>query len=120
MSWSVGHRGCSGLATIDPRTQQATLRPAYYQVGQASAFLARGARRIASPTFVRYRYPGPGVSVVTPGLDDVALRNPDGSLVLLAYNNARRPIRFAVAWKGRAFSYRLAPGATATFVWNRT
>jgi glucosylceramidase len=114
-----GCMGCSGLATIDPRTGQATLRPAYYQLGQASAFLAPGAQRIASPTFVRYRYPGPSVNVVTPGLDDVALRNPDGSLVLIAYDNASRAVRFAVAWKGRTFSSRLAPGATATFVWNR-
>jgi glucosylceramidase len=114
-----GCMGCSGLATIDPRTGAVTLRQSYYQLGQASAFLVPGAQRIASPTFVGYRYPGPGVNVVTPGLDDVALRNPDGSLVLLAYDNSARPIRFAVAWKGRAFSYRLPAGASVTFVWNR-
>lgn len=114
-----GCKGCSGLATIDPQTGAVTLKQSYYDLGQASAFVAPGARRIASRTFVGYRYPGPGVSVVTPGLDDVALRNPDGSLVLLAYNNSTRPIRFAVAWKGRAFSYRLPAGATVTFVWDR-
>jgi Glycosyl hydrolase family 30 beta sandwich domain len=36
----------------------------------------------------------------TAGLDDVAFKNPDGSKILLAYNNSPRPIRFAVAWKG--------------------
>lgn len=114
-----GCKGCSGLVTIDPRTGTVTPRLAYYQLGQASAFVAPGAQRVASPTFVQYRYPGPGVDVATPGLDDVALRNPDGSLVLIAYDNSSRPVRFSVAWKGRAFSYRLTAGATATFVWNR-
>ncbi len=114
-----GCKGCSGLVTIDPRTGTVTPRLAYYQLGQASAFVAPGAQRVASPTFVRYRYPGPGVNVATPGLDDVALRNPDGTLVLIAYDNGTRPIQFSVAWKGRAFSYRLAAGATATFIWNR-
>ncbi len=114
-----GCKGCSGLVTIDPRTGAVTRRLAYFQLGQASAFVAPGAQRVGSRTFVRYRYPGPGVDVASPGLDDVALRDPDGSLVLIAYNNSIRPIRFAVAWKGRAFRYALAPGATATFVWNR-
>jgi O-glycosyl hydrolase len=114
-----GCKGCSGLVTVDPQTGTVALNASYYQLGQASAFVAPGAHRIASPTFVGYRYPGPGVDVATPGLDDVALRNPDGSLVLLAYDNGSRPIRFAVAWKGRAFSYQLSPGATATFVWNQ-
>ena len=114
-----GCKGCSGLVTIDPHTGAVTRRLAYYQLGQASAFVAPGAQRVASPTFVSYRYPGPGVNVASPGLDDVALRNPDGSLVLIAYDNATRPIQFSVAWKGRAFRYRLAAGATATFVWNR-
>jgi glucosylceramidase len=57
--------------------------------------------------------------VVSPGLDDVALRNPNGSLVLIAYDGSAAPIRFGVAWRGRAFSYTLAAGATVTFVWNR-
>ncbi len=114
-----GCKGCSGLVTIDPHTGRVTPRLAYYQLGQASAFVAPGARRVASPTFVRYRYPGPGADVATPGLDDVALRNPDGSLILIAYNNGARPIQFSVAWKGRAFRYRLPARATATFAWNR-
>lgn len=114
-----GCMGCSGLVTINPKTGAATPQLAYYQLGQASAFVDPGARRVESSTFVHYRYPGPGVDVASPGLDDVALRNPDGSLVLIAYDNGSRPIRFSVAWKGRAFSYRLPAGATATFVWNR-
>jgi glucosylceramidase len=114
-----GCEGCQGLATIDPQTGAATLNPSYYDLGQASAFVAPGARRIASGHFVTYRYPGPGVNVVTPGLDDVALRNPDGSIVLITYDNSTSPISFAVTWARRTFSYTLPAGATATFVWNR-
>jgi glucosylceramidase len=114
-----GCEGCMGVATIDPRTGQATLNLSYYQLGQASAFVAPGAQRIATGHFVSYKYSRPGVSVVTPGLDDVALRNPDGSIVLIAYNNAPAPIQFAVSWQGRAFSYALPSQAMATFVWNR-
>jgi glucosylceramidase len=114
-----GCPGCSGLATINPQSHTDTLNLNYYEVGQASAFISSGARRISSPTFVGYRYPGPGVNVATPGLDDVALRNPDGSIVLIAYDNTDAPITFSVAWHGRTFGYTLPANATVTFVWNR-
>jgi glucosylceramidase len=115
-----GCPGCIGLARVDERSGAVSLTPAYYQLGQASTFIARGARRIAATHFVSYVYPRPGVNVVTPGLDDVAVRNPDGSIVLIAYDNARVAVRFAVRWRGRELHYALQPGATATFVWNRS
>jgi glucosylceramidase len=96
-----------------------SLTRSYYQLGQASSFVRPGAQRIASTHFVSYVYPHSGVNVVTPGLDDVAFRNPDGSIVLIAYDNAAVAARFAIAWRGRALRYELAPGAMATFVWNR-
>ena len=114
-----GCPACVGLATIAEHGGGVSLTRSYYQLGQASAFVMPGAQRIASPHFVSYIYPHPGVNVVTAGLDDVAFRNPDGSIVLVAYNNAAVPTPFAVAWRGRALRYRLAPGAMATFVWNR-
>jgi glucosylceramidase len=114
-----GCPGCVGLARIDERTGTVSLTRSYYQLGQASAFVLPGAHRIASTHFVSYVYPRSGVNVVTPGLDDVAFRNPDGSLVLVAYDNAPSPVRFAVRWRGRALTDTLAPGAMATLVWNR-
>jgi glucosylceramidase len=114
-----GCPGCAGLATIDPHAGTVSLTGSYYELGQASAFVDPGARRVASTHFVSYTYPGRGVNVVTPGLDDVAFRNPDGSLVLLAYDNSPTPARFAVVWRGRALSYTLARGAMVTLVWNR-
>ena len=114
-----GCPGCVGLARIDERTGAVTLTRAYYQLGQASAFVAPGARRIASTHFVSYIYPRSGVNVVTPGLDDVAFRNPDGSIVLVVYDNAGFGVHFAVRWRGRTLRYALAPGAMATLVWDR-
>ncbi len=114
-----GCKDCQGLATIDPQTGTASLNQSYYALGQASAFIAPGALRIAANHFVTYSYARPGVNIVTAGLDDVAVRNPDGSLVLLAYNNSFAPITFAVAWAGRTFSYTLPAGATVTFAWDR-
>jgi glucosylceramidase len=59
------------------------------------------------------------VNFITPGLDDVAFRNPDGSLVLVAYNNSTSAIRFAVDWRARALRYELPARAMVTLVWNR-
>ena len=114
-----GCPGCVGLARIDERSGAVSLTRSYYQLGQASAFVAAGAQRIAATHFVSYVYPHSAVNVVTPGLDDVAVRNPDGSIVLVAYDNAPFTAHFAVRWGGRELTYALAPGATATFVWNR-
>jgi glucosylceramidase len=115
-----GCPGCIGLARVDEQSGAVSLTRSYYQLGQASAFIAAGAQRIASTHFVSYAYPRAGVNVVTPGLDDVAVRNPDGSLVLVAYDNAATAIRFAIRWRGRTLPYVLAPGAMVTVAWNRS
>lgn len=72
---------------------------------------------MASNSFVSYYSGIAGNYGVTAGLDDVAFVNPDGSRVVVAYNNSATPSRFAVSWQGHRFTYSLTPGATATFVW---
>jgi glucosylceramidase len=114
-----GCEGCQGIVTIDPAHGTVSLGATYDQIGQLSKFIAPGAQRIDSSNFVTYRYPGKGLNVVSPGHHDVAVRNPDGSLVLVAYDNSSSPVSFRVAWKGRSFGYRLPAGATVTFEWNR-
>ncbi|MBV9310061.1 MAG: hypothetical protein JOZ73_04475 [Solirubrobacterales bacterium] len=111
-----GH--CTGLITIDEKTRTFRLSPTYFELGQASLFIEPGARRLGSEHFASYGFSGGGAAL-DPGLDDVALRNPDGSYVLLAYNSSSSTRRFAVSWHGREFSSALTPGTTATFVWNR-
>jgi glucosylceramidase len=54
---------------------------------------------------------------VSNGLDDVAFRNPDGTKVLIAYDNSSAPVSFAVRSDGRSFGYTIPAGATTTLVW---
>lgn len=91
----------------------------FFQQGQASAFVAPGAIRVAAEHFVSYRYVKSGVSPVSPGLDDVAFLNPDGSRVLIAYNSSSSSAAFVVQWHNRTFSYSLPARAMVTFTWNR-
>ncbi len=114
-----GCPGCSGLVTINEMGGAVTFNLAYYQLGQASAFVQQGARRIESDHFVTYTYRKPGVNFVSAGLDDVAFANPDGTRALMAYNNGTRATLFAVEWHGMYFEYTLAAAATVTFEWDR-
>src|SRR5262249_40891494 len=109
--------GCTGLVTVSEASHTFKLGLGYYELGQISKYVQPGAVRIASTRFVRDFATATGYGV-TPGLDDVAFHNPDGSLVLVAPNNGRAT-EFRVAWAGRTLSYRLASGVTATFVWRQ-
>jgi glucosylceramidase len=110
--------GCRGPVTINEQTHAVSFRPEYYQLGQVSAFVQPGAQRIDSQSLVSYGVNGSDIETVTPGLDDVAFLNPDGSKVLVAYNNSTRPITFAVASNGSYFSYKLPARAMTTFQWS--
>jgi glycosyl hydrolase family 30 len=67
-------------------------------------------RRIDSPNFVSHGLNGSNIETVSAGLDDMAFLNPDGSKVLVAYNNSVAPdhLRRAV---GRALLHLHDPGA---------
>src|SRR5581483_1285645 len=104
--------------SVDPSTGAVTYRPEYYQFGQVSAFVQPGARRIDSPNFVTYGTNGSNIETISSGLDDVAFINPDGSKMLVAYNNSSAAISFAVASDGSYFSYAIPAGAMTTFVWH--
>jgi glucosylceramidase len=109
--------GCRGAVSIDQTTGAVTFRPEYYQLGQVSAFVQPGATRIDSPSFVTYSTNGSNIETVSSGLDDVAFLNPDGSKVLVAYNNSSGPITFAIASDGDYATYTIPAGAMTTFEW---
>jgi Glycosyl hydrolase family 30 beta sandwich domain len=50
-------------------------------------------------------------------VDDVAFINPDGSKVLVAYNNSLSAKAFAVVWHGKSVRYTLPASGTVTFTW---
>lgn len=102
-----GCHTCRGVVTIDWSTTPATItrNVEYYVLGQAAKFVVPGARRIDSNTF------GSG------SIEDVAFKNPDGTIAVLVYNSASSATAFSVAWRGKNFSYTLPAGAVATFQW---
>jgi glucosylceramidase len=109
--------GCRGLVTIDEHTHGFQALSGYFQLGQVSSFVQPGATRIDSRTFVGYGTDPSNVETVSAGLDDVAFLNPDGSKVLIAYNNSLSPIAFAVGSDGSYFAYTIPPRAMTTFTW---
>jgi glucosylceramidase len=101
---------CRGVVTVDTSKTPASVTRTvdYYALGHASKFVRPGAVRIDSNSFGR------------DGIEDVAFQNPDGSIVLLALNNASTPVTFAVSDSGKSFIYILPAGFVVTFRWSHT
>ena len=102
-----GCTNCRGVVTVDASISPAriTRNVEYYVLGHLGKFVQAGASRIDSNSF------GAG------SIEDVAFRNPDGSVVLLVLNAAASSQTFVVSAKGSSFAYTLPAGALATFVW---
>lgn len=92
---------CTGVTTVDG--DRVDYNAEYYVLGHASKFVRPGAVRIGS---------NPLGSV-----QDVAFRNPDGSIALIAHNTGGSEQTFTVSWQGETFRYALPAGALATFTW---
>lgn len=97
---------CRGLVTIDPKTGGVTYNPDYYALAQVSRFVKPGAHRIYSNSF------GEG------SIKNVAFRNPDGSKVLVAYNDSDAAKTFSVADGTQSFDYTLGAGDAVTFTYS--
>jgi glucosylceramidase len=99
-----GCETCFGVVTIDPATGHAMPTADYYVLGHVTRFIRPGAVRIAT--------------TVEGNIWNVAFRDPDGTLVLVAVNDdwGTGSQRFDVALGGREVSYELPAGSVATFV----
>jgi glucosylceramidase len=95
---------CTGVVTVDPATGKYTPDADYYVLGHVTRFVRPGARRIAS--------------TVDGTIWDVAFRNPDGSIVVVAVDDdwGTGSQRFNLRLGHKALSYELPAGAVATFV----
>ena len=102
-----GCKNCRAVITVKTAdgTGEAVPTVDFTALAHVSKFVRPGARRIESNTF------GPG------SLEDVAFRNPDGSLVLLVLNSGSKPVTFNVGWKGKYAVYTLPGDSAATFTW---
>jgi len=87
-------------------TDQVTYRNQYYAIGQFSKFVVPGAHRIASPTYNN--------------LQNVAFKNPDGSKVVVAYNNQSSSQTVKVKWGNQSFTYNIPAKTAITFKWHGT
>ena len=102
-----GCNDCRGVVTIDDSTTPAAVSKnvEYYVLGHLAKYVQAGAYRIDSNTF------GSG------NVEDVAFKNPDGSIAVLVLNDAQTPSQFSLNWKGKMVSYSLPAQAVATFFW---
>ena len=102
-----GCTDCRGVVTIDTSTTPATVSKnvEYYVLGHLSKFVPTGAWRIASNSY------GSG------SVEDVAFKNPDGSIAVVVLNAAASANSITLNWRGENVAYTLPAGAVATFYW---
>jgi glucosylceramidase len=96
---------CMGVATVNGGS--VSYNAEYYVLGHLSKFVQPGAVRIDSTGY------GQG------GIENVAFRNPDGSIALVAVNSGGTQ-NFQVSYGGSSFGYNLPAGSMATFTWPGT
>ena len=94
---------CTPLVTINSNTGQTSYTIDFYTLGHFSKFILPGARRIQSSN--------------ASGVLSAAFLNPDGTRVLIAFNDTSASNPFQVRWGSKAFSYTLPANSGATFVW---
>ena len=97
---------CNPLVTVSETNGAVTYDIEYYTLGQFSKFVQPGATRVYSSNAL--------------GFVSVAFKNPDGSKVLVVYNENRGPKSFQAVWGTQEFTYQLPSLSGATFVWSGT
>jgi glucosylceramidase len=102
-----GCRNCRGVVTVKTDVAPAEIIPSvdYTALAHAGKFVHPGAQRIDSNTFGQ------------DSLEDVAFRNPDGSLVLLVLNTSNKPVIFNIGWSGKFAVCPIKGNAVATYTW---
>lgn len=98
-----GCNTCTPIVTVNSQTGAVTKDIEYYTLGHYSKYVLPGAVRVYSSN--------------TPAISSVAFKNPDGSMVLIAFNNTTTSQTFQTMWGNQSFSYTLPSYAAATFTW---
>lgn len=94
---------CTPLVTVNSSTGAVANDIDYYTLGHFSKFVRPGAVHVYSSN--------------APGLISAAFVNPDGSKVLIVYNDTMAGSTFQIAWRGQSLQYTLAGLAGVSVTW---
>ncbi|KQC33376.1 hypothetical protein AAU57_08670 [Nonlabens sp. YIK11] len=94
---------CLGAVTIENDANFAK-NVSYYVISQLSKFVNPGAHRIASTQ--------------NDTIVNVALKNPDGKIIILAYNKSDTMKPIHINWEGKTVSYGLPGRSAVTLLWH--
>jgi glucosylceramidase len=92
------------IVTINPTTTVVTEHFDFDLYGHFMKFIARGAVRLES-------------AAAADGLANVAFRNPDGRVVVILVNEAKRARPVRLRWNGRVAETTIRPQSVATVAW---
>ncbi len=95
---------CRGVVTVNSQSGDVTYNADYFALGHFSKFVRPGAVRIASTSSIA-------------AVDQVAFRNTDGRLALVAHNTGASALRVRVGSGSTAMSVRLPADAAMTLTW---
>jgi len=99
---------CAGIVTVNSATSPASIyyNTLYYALGHVGKFVSSGAFVIGT------------TSQGTAGIQDVGFLNPDGSLVVVAFNGTTSATTVNVQWATQSFSYTIPASSAVTFKWS--
>jgi glucosylceramidase len=95
-----GESGCVGALTI---ADTVVRNVAYYIIGHAAKFVPPGSRRIESS--------------LAGSLYNVALKTPNGQIVLIVENDAEHAQTFGIRFNGQQIDTVMHAGSVGTYVW---
>jgi len=98
---------CIGMVTVNSATSTASIynNTLYYALGHIGKFVTPGAFVIGTTT------------QGTSGVEDTGFLNPDGSIVVVAFNGASSAATVTIQWNSQNFNYTIPAGAAVTFKW---
>jgi glucosylceramidase len=102
-----GCSDCTGTVQVRQADGAVSYNAEYYALGHFAKFAAPGAVRVGSSASTGF------------DIEQVAFENPDGGLVVVAYNPGAGTQTFVVRSADGALSYALPAGALVTFVIGR-
>jgi glucosylceramidase len=97
---------CTPLVTVNTTNGSVSYPIDYYTLGHFSRFVISGATRVYSSNAT--------------GIISTAFVNPDGTKVLVAFNDTNASNTFQVAWGTQSFSYTLPALSGVTFAWSES